>query len=120
MDMSYAFTEDDLWAYLETKRDDEIVGYCGDTGTCLIAQAVRAKYAGQVGDGDVRVGVSASGSRMEIDLEHIGVCLPLTPMLERVMQVFDDRTGKTIDDPVTKEEFMRAWQAFLAGQDGGC
>jgi hypothetical protein len=42
--MVYSFTDDDLWAYLATKQDDEEVGVCGDASACLIAEAMRAKY----------------------------------------------------------------------------
>jgi hypothetical protein len=117
MNMSYAFTEDDLWAYLATKRDDEVVGYCGGVSTCLIAQAVQAKYANRIGSGGVHVGVSSHGSEVEIALLGVGVHIPLMPRLETVMLVFDDWTGKVEGQPITKAEFLWAWQAFLAEQE---
>ncbi len=106
--MEYSFTIDDLRAYLATKRDDEVVGYCASASTCLVAQAVQAKYVSRVGIG----GVSVDG--FDVELTPVGVCLPLSPVLEAVTAAFDSWTEKEGHEPVTKAEFLRGWRAYLA------
>jgi hypothetical protein len=107
MCMEYSLTDEDVWAYLVTKRDDEIVGYCADACACLLAQAVQAKYAGQIGIREVCV------SGADVSLMPVNVRLPLTPGLDAVMAAFDGWTGKNWYESVTKAEFLQAWQAFL-------
>jgi hypothetical protein len=103
--MEFSFTLDDLRAFLSTRRDDEVVGYCVEASACLIAQAVRAKYAGQVW---------ASVDGFDIVLSPVGVRLPLSPVLDAVVAAFDAWTEKRAHEPVTKAEFLWAWQQYLA------
>jgi len=125
MERGYAFTESDLWAYLATKRDEEEVGVCGDASACVIAEAMRAKYpelshgsapprgvfVRSDGDGDAVMEVWGA----DIDAQ----CFLLSPVLSRVMRVFDYGAGRGLGASVTKAEFMQAWQAFLTEQ-GEC
>ena len=106
--MEYGFTIEDLRAYLAAKREDEVVGYCASASTCLVAWAVQAKYACQIGMG----GVSVDG--FDVELTPVGVCLPLSPVLEAVTAAFDSWTEKEGHEPVTKAEFLRGWRAYLA------
>ena len=109
MDESYTFTDEDLWAYLATKQDDEVIGYCGNVRACLIAQAVQAKYPAVL---DVDAFALSADGELGIGLWGPLVVVPLTPVLWEVMHVFDRWTGKASGAPVTKAEFMQAWQAY--------
>jgi hypothetical protein len=115
MRMEYRFTEDDLWAFLSARQDDEVVGVCGDGTACLVAEAMRAKYP-QLSHSarppaGVNVGIDGFLAVMQVwgmDEQHF----LLSPGLYDVMRVFDCWTGKTLYESVTKAEFLRAWQRF--------
>jgi hypothetical protein len=109
--MEYRFTDEDLWAYLAAKQDGEVVGYCGSSSVCLIAQAVKAKYPDLVRGVDVYT----DGHGGAIVVWGV-VTLPLSLLLQEVACVFDWNTGKRMNppEPVAKAEFMQAWQAWQA------
>ena len=125
--MGYTFTDEDLWAYLATKQDDEVVGLCANSLLGLIAEAVKEKYP------DLRIGVEVYGPEGLDDLlgdgslpamvvlQEQGQVILLSSRLWEMQQVFDWNTGKQNSEPVTKAEFLQAWQAYQAvrGESNG-
>jgi len=98
--MNYTLTLQDVENYLDSKRDDEVIGVTCDSMKCLVAEAFKLKYP---------------GCNVMVDRHAIDVWPPraidwsyirIDPGVSAIVERFDTFFGWD-DGPVTKRE----WEA---------
>jgi hypothetical protein len=102
--MKYRLTHADIDRYLADKQDHEVIGYCQSPHCCLLANVAKAKYP------DVGVGVYHNVIRFFGWPVGLSDSLPLTAYQKNIQKVFDTYTSACYLGPVTKADFLAAWQ----------
>ncbi|GHO91531.1 hypothetical protein KSF_015790 [Reticulibacter mediterranei] len=102
--VTYCLSDQDVEAYLASKRDEEVIGICTVPSCCLIARAVKTKYPD--------VAVDVYNNTIFISTATQGVQLALTPQQQHMVECFDYGTKAHFQEPVTKADFLAAWQRF--------
>jgi hypothetical protein len=100
---TYYLTDQDVDAYLASKHDDEVIGICAAPSDCLISWAVKAKYP------DVQQ-VEVYNHTIFITTTTGAAHVALTPQQHKMLESFDYGTQARFTKPVTKEDFLAAWQ----------
>jgi len=107
----YTITLDDVQAYLDSKADDEIVGYTCHAQRCLLTNAVRYKYP-------QAQSVSTALAAVAID----GVDVPLNASMHNLYARFDDMHRNDYEVPITKRQWLAVHgiaQASTPESEGG-
>ena len=102
MTENYTITLDDVQAYLDSKRDNEIVGVTCSGGTCLVAEAIRAKYP-EIDDlivGPVFVEI------LEPRYKRRWLGVTIGTGIDDVIVEFDALVGGNEEQPVTKRQWL--------------
>ncbi len=105
----YTITLEDVQTYLDSRRDNEIIGVTCSGGTCLIALACKAKYP-------LIADIIASSTSIQILLyrDVTWLDVEMGHGISEMIDAFDFLVEGMEEQPITKRQWLESQRAVRA------